>query len=718
MSSLKNKFRIAIFDEFLDAFSLLPRAQQKKVSQFMRKFRSDPTNPAINYEKINTFRDPNLRTVRIDQQYRAIVLKPEHGNVFVLLWVDNHDQAMAWAAEKRVVIHPETGSLQVLSAEPSPPPSAAAEKPRASAPSAPALFSPWSDAELLGLGVPAQSLPEIRTITREAELDVLAHALPPEAYEALFFLGAGESLEAVRQALAVEKPPAVDTQDFDAALASATSQRRFTLVTDDQDLEAILDAPLEKWRVFLHPSQRRIVTADFSGPARVLGGAGTGKTVVAMHRAKHLVTQVFASEDDRILFTTFTANLARDIQEHLQSIVPPGVMRRIEVVHLDKWVADFLKSQGYDYKIEYWDPYDGPLRTLWERALADKPEVVGLRRDFFREEWDLVVQPSGCTSYESYRDERRVGRGDRLSRQQRKEIWPVFEEYRNLLESKRLREPLDAMRDVVELLKKLKGRSRYRAVVVDESQDMATAAFQVLRALVPEAPNDLFLVGDGHQRIYRRKVSLAQAGVKITGRSRKLYINYRTTDEIRRFAVSILQDVAVDDLDGGKDNNSKYKSLVHGAAPTVKLCPDFKAEVNAIVEFVKAVDDPKSTCLVTRTQRERELYHSALGERGIVTYRIQRSQAENRAEPGLRLATMHRVKGLEFDRVIVAGLNDGAAHLHYGDAASEDRGVREEADVRERSLFYVASTRARKELLVTCGGRPSELLTNLNLKAR
>jgi superfamily I DNA/RNA helicase len=174
-----------------------------------------------------------------------------------------------------------------------------------------------------------------------------------------------------------------------------------------------------------------------------------------------------------------------------------------------------------------------------------------------------------------------------------------------------------------------------------------------------------------------------------------------------------LHDLTVDDLDGGKDDNGKYKSLVHGAAPSVKLCPNFKAEVKAIAEFVKAVDDPKSTCLVTRTQKERDLYNSALGEHGISTYRIQRTQAENRAEPGLRLATMHRVKGLEFDRVIVAGLNEGAAHLHSGDAVSEDRGVREEADLRERSLFYVASTRARKELLVTCGGKPSKLLKNV-----
>ena len=546
------------------------------------------------------------------------------GNIYVLLWVDNHDEAMAWAENKQVIIHPETGSLQVLVAEPSvcvpaavvPAPSA--PKKAATAATQPLSFASWSDAELVGLGIPEQALPDIRGIRTDTELDGLSARLPQEAYEALFFLASGETIETVRQALAVEKPTTIDPTDFAAALDTAASQRRFTIVTDDQELEAILDAPLEKWRIFLHPSQRRIVTANFNGPARVLGGAGTGKTVVAMHRAKHLVTQIFTGDEDRILFTTFTVNLARDIQQNLQKLVPPAAMRRIEVVHLDKWVADFLRSQGYDYKIDYWEATSKLLQGLWDSALADTPERLELRREFFREEWDFVVQPGGCTSYEAYRDAPRVSRGVRLSRDQRKKIWPVFEEYRNRLEAKRIREPLDAMRDVVELLKKLKGRSRYRAVVVDESQDMSTIAFQVLRALVAEAPNDLFIVGDGHQRIYRRQVALTQAGVKITGRSKKLYINYRTTDEIRRYAVALLQGKAVDDLDSGKDDNDKYKSLMHGAEPTISPCTSFPKEITAIVEFIKAdADGVSQTCLVTRKNKDLDQYDAALREKGI-----------------------------------------------------------------------------------------------------
>ena len=299
----------------------------------------------------------------------------------------------------------------------------------------------------------------------------------------------------------------------------------------------------------------------------------------------------------------------------------------------------------------------------------------------------------------------------RLSRKQRKEIWPIFEEYRNLLDAQGLRESVDAMRDAAGLLENGLGKSPYRAVLVDEAQDMSTVAFQLLRQIIPiEQPNDLFIVGDGHQRIYRRKVVLKQAGVNIVGRSRKLYINYRTTDEIRRYAVALLENVAIDDLDGGTDSNQKYKSLVHGQAPTIQPCGSFVEEVRAITEFVKA-GKASRTCLVCRTNPLLEQYEAALGDAGIETFRLRRSEAEDRAAPGLRLATMHRVKGLEFDRLVVAGVNDGVVPLAWGELRSEDGAVREEAEKRERALFYVAVTRARREVLITSHGTPSPWMT-------
>ncbi len=240
--ALENTFRVAIFDEFLDAFSRIPRAQQKKVSRFMRKFRSDPTNPSINYEQISTFSDPNMRTVRIDQAYRAVVLKPSKGNIYVLLWVDHHDDAMDWAKNKRVLIHPDTGSLQVLVSAPAPPPPEPAPEPELpSAPAAPAaprepLFAGFTDDDLASIGVPDQLLQRVRQLHTPNDLDTDSAAFPAEVYEALFFVAAGESLEAVRAAMGISRPAEVDTEDFEAALVQPASQRRFALVTDDQEL--------------------------------------------------------------------------------------------------------------------------------------------------------------------------------------------------------------------------------------------------------------------------------------------------------------------------------------------------------------------------------------------------------------------------------------------------------------------------------------------------
>lgn len=713
MTALANKFRVAVYDEFLDAFAALPRAQQKKVSKFMRKFRSNPTDSSIDYEPISTFKDPNMRTVRIDQAYRAIVLKPEQGNVYVLLWVDHHDEAHAWAKNKVVAIHPETGALQMLASETveAPAPEKVSERPPP--PDAKPLFRAWDDEDLVGLGVPPQYLPAIREIVTAEQLEALASSIPQSAHEALTFLSWGDSLESVRDALGLEKPkPEIDTQDFATALESVSSQRHFRVVEDDTELEAMLEAPLAKWRVFLHPSQQRLVGLHFNGPARVLGGAGTGKTVVAMHRAKHLVTNVFPGEDDRLLFTTFTTNLAEDIRANLQTICPAAAMRRIEVIPLDEWVGKFLRSQGYEYRIAYWGGPSSPLQDLWEQALQlREPDLAD--KEFYREEWDAVVQPSGCVSLEDYKRVPRVGRGKRLSRQQRKAAWPVFEEYRNLLEAKNLRESEDAMRDAAALLRKLgPGRAQYRAIVVDEAQDMSTIAFELLRSIVPEEqPNDLFIVGDGHQRIYRRRVVLKQAGINIVGRSRKLYINYRTTDEIRAFAVSILRNVDIDDLDAGSDNNSKYKSLVHGDPPEIRNFASFAEEVAAIAKHVKSFDAPEQLCLVTRTNKDLDQYEAALGEKGITTYRLRRRRAEDRTAPGLRLATMHRVKGLEFDQIILAGCNEGRIPLASA-MRSDDRGVRDEAELRERALFYVATTRARRGVLITSHGQASHWLAS------
>jgi superfamily I DNA/RNA helicase len=676
----------------------------------VNKFRSDPTLPAINYEKIDGARDRNLRSVRIDLAYRGIVLRPEKGNVYVLLWVDHHDKAYEWATNKLCSINPETGSVQIVdvtSAE------AVPARELSEIDSRQGLFDSFRDWQLMRLGVPEIQLQLVRSIKSEEELDRAVEHLPQEASEALYMLASGYSMdEAIRELEVSKEAEAVDTSNFSKALENPDSRRRFYIVEDDLELSAILEAPLEQWRVFLHPSQRKLVERDWNGPVRVLGGAGTGKTVAAMHRAKWLAMNAFTGKNDRILFTTFTRNLAADIRENLSKICPQEALARIEVVNLDKWVSNFLKRNGYTNVIDYGQR----INLLWEKALVLAPSEVGLDLHFCREEWERVVQPLAISSLSEYIKAPRLGRGVRLSRKGRLAIWPVFEDYRALLNENGLREAPDAMRDARLLLENKGDILPYKAVIIDEAQDMRPEAFRLIRQMLPggDRKNDLFIVGDAHQRIYRYKVVLNQSGVNVRGRSRKLRINYRTTEETRRWAVNLLEGLSVDDLDGGLDDQKGYKSLLRGSMPRVHEFRSFQEEVQFISRYLKKlqehVEDLKVACLVTRTNDLLRQYHSALKEEGFEVYLIRRSEAEDHRAKGLRLATMHRVKGLEFDRVIIAGVNDGLVPLESTGKDSSDPVIRRESEVHERALLYVAATRAKKEVIVTSFDKLSKFL--------
>ena len=711
MIVIKNKVKVAISSDFLLSFSKIPKKQQAKVMDFVTKFRSNPDRSGINYEKIARAKDPNMRSVRIDQSYRGIVLKPDTGNVYVLLWIDHHDKAYKWAENKAYKIHPETGSLQVIEIEEL----QDKKDTEVSETEESALFADVRDRHLLRLGVPELQLPLVRSLKTEDNLDRIADQLPQEAYEALFFLAEGFSLEDVLQDIEMtQKKEEVDTDDYETALNNPDSRRRFLVVEDDLELAAILNAPLEKWRIFLHPSQQKMVERNWNGPVRVLGGAGTGKTVAAMHRAKWLVQNVFTNEKDRILFTTFTRNLAADIQENLSKICSREMMRRIEVVNLDRWVSGILKKNGYDYKIDY------GYRTepLWNKALDLVPNELDFDLSFYREEWERVIQPQAITSVEDYMKASRVGRGVRLNRKARKAVWTVFEEYRALLNEHGLRESNDAMRDARLLLERKKEILPYKAIIVDEAQDMGIQAFKLIRQMIPEEKkNDLFIVGDAHQRIYRHKVVLSQCGINIRGRGRKLRINYRTTDETRKWAIGLLKGVKVDDLDGGTDDQKGYKALLHGIMPDVRHFNNFQEEVSFIAEYIRKIKNEtgsiKEVCLVARTNNLLKQYESAISAKGFEIYLVRRSEAEDRTSPGLRLATMHRVKGLEFDRVIIAGVNEGVVPFEGAQSYSSDTVVKRESEIQERALLYVSATRAKKEVVVTSFGKSSRFLSNL-----
>ena len=696
---------VAFSEQYFDSLLKLTPNEQSQANKAVMQFQQDPQHGGLHYEKLTAFKDKKLRSIRGNQDVRIILAAAEKEDLYLMLYVDHHEPAYNWAAKRKVEINPNTGSLQVFTVDESAEQIAPTQP---AAPEQPGLFDAIRDRQLLQLGVPEDSLPLVRSLKIEADLETARdnEQLPADAYEGLFMLMAGASFEEAYNETVPAAPEQVDTEDFGTALARPESRARFAVAENEEALQEVLNQSIEKWRVFLHPAQRRLATGKKNGPVRVLGGAGTGKTVVAMHRAKWLADNV-ASEDSKVLFTTFTRNLASDIRQNLNKICSQEALQRIEVNNLDAWVVSFLKKIGYDYGL-LMDASEE--KRLWEEAYSEKPAASDLSLGFFREEWARVVQPQSVTSVDEYKKASRIGRGTRLNRQQRVEIWPVFERYRHLLASNHLKEADDAYRDARKLLESNPElRPNLSSVIVDEAQDMGTQAFMLIRALVPEGPNDLFIVGDGHQRIYgKNKVVLGQCGINIRGRSARLKVNYRTTDETRKLAVNILEGVTVDDLDGGEDTQAYYHSLMHGPAPEVRCFESMDEQAEAILAAIKENGlAPEACCVIARTRREVNELKSALESRQQVCHLLDGRSAAT-PDGALNLATMHRVKGLEFDAVFVASANRGLLPLDFVLSSAADAVTRRQRENEERALAYVSLTRARKLAFVYGYGQMSE----------
>ena len=555
---MNNKPTVAISTDFLTAYAALPRQKQGKVTEFFNKFRNDPMHPGINFEKINEGIDKNICSVRIDDTYRGIVVREPESNVYILLWVDHHDEAYAWAKRKKCSINKLTGSVQIFDVQ------EVIEEQKAI--DEPALFANISDEVFEKIGLPEEQLPMIKAIKTLEGLHSLKAAIPEEAFEGLEWLGNGFSVEEVLDTLYPETEKVeVKENDFAAALQTDTSRKSFVIVEGEEELQAIMQEPLEKWRIFLHPTQRKVVEKNFNGPARVLGGAGTGKTVVAMHRAKMLASNLESNE--KILFTTYTKNLAEDIKDNLRKICTAEEMKRIDIINLDAWVSNFLRRQGYEYQIVYGEEVD----KAWRDAIAIAGGDLNFVENFYKDEWVKVVQAQEVYDKVSYCKASRIGRGVRLDRKVRMQIWDVFDEYQNIMNEKLQRDVETAMYECRKILENKKLTGQYTSIIVDEAQDLSPSAYRLLRSLAgDEHRNDIFIVGDSHQRIYRNKAVLSKCGINVRGRSSYLRINYRTTEEIRKFAFGLLNGVSFDDLDDDYDNGKGCQSLTHGDKPEIK----------------------------------------------------------------------------------------------------------------------------------------------------
>ncbi|MER6148175.1 UvrD-helicase domain-containing protein [Streptomyces hirsutus] len=671
-------------------------------------------DPGLKLESLQKPRDKQIRTIRIDLFWRGVVLAPTSGDTFVLLRVMQHDKAIAWARKQKSTINTVTRAMEIRDAATLDEITPAYERVAQTSPKT-RLFEKFSDGDLSALGIDAETLRQARSLVDKEQLEIFAPLLPQDQREVLQYLAEGCTVEEVWQdivapALQAATQP-VDTQDFETAIRH--TRARIALVSAPEELRDILEKPFAAWRVFLHPSQRKVAyRASYSGPAQVTGGPGTGKTVVALHRVKHLLGHL--RDGDRILLTTYTNALVNALRSGLESLVDdPELRERVDISTVD----------GFASRVVAEAPGAVALRPLmsneevsrWGKA-AKATGFTGSAQ-FLAQEYRHVVLAQGVGTLAEYEAADRRGRGSRLTAAERPLVWETVERFTADLAADGCRTWLQTCAEAARLLE-AKG-PQYRHVVVDEAQDLHPAQWRLLRAAVPARPDDLFVSGDPHQRIYDSKVSLKSLGIKVTGRSVKLRKNYRSTQEILRWSTALLvgRPIAQLEDDGRNETLLGYRSALHGDGPAVRGATTEEAELDLLVAQVRAwMDAGVGAGEIGVSARFNKTCGKAvahLKDAGIpaVTLRTATGESATAEATAVRVGTMHSFKGLEFRCVAVIGVNDEALPFPKAVTPPEVDPKQHETDMMsERCLLFVACTRARDSLYVSWPGEPSPFL--------
>jgi len=712
--------QIAITNTFWEGVDRLDKPARARVHKAMAKFQQLSiaqlhADKGLHLESVVSSRDPRMRTIRVDDGLRIVLLAPGDGgggDVFVFVHVVPHDKAYSWARRRLYTVNTVTRCLEVrdLTAMEQITPLFAQEA--AVAPRL--LFAPWSDTVLRHLGIDDVTLRAARTVTDKAQLEAFGSLMPEDQFEALWLLADGfEPEDIYRDLVAVrQKAPAGDDRvtGDDLAAAVTRTRSRIALVTGPDDLADILEKPFAAWRVFLHPIQRRVAyRPSYAGPAQITGGPGTGKTVVALHRVKHLLGR---SPHTRVLLTTYTTALARALQNSLALLLDhdPVLLARVDVTTVDAIAHRTVRQLRGNPGAALGDKDE---RARWQR-LARRLELPW-NEAFLAQEYRHVVLAQDLRDEEEYLACERRGRGSALGRSQRQRVWAAVAEFEEGLARDRAHTWLRLCAEASRLLREEpEAGPSYDHVVVDEAQDLHPAQWRLLRALVPEGPDDLFVTGDPHQRIYDARVSLRSLGIAVAGRSGRLRVNYRSTEEILRWARTVLDSEPIADLTGdGHDTLSGYRSLLHGAAPVCEGHRTENEEADAVVERVRGWLDagvpPSDIAVCARFNTLAGKLADRLAGAGLPVVRVRDGEPESAV--GVRVSTLHSMKGLEYRCVAVSGVT--ATAFPFGPAvtpAEVDRLQHVTDLAAERCLLFVGCTRAREALYVAYSARPSEFL--------
>jgi superfamily I DNA/RNA helicase len=689
-----------IADTFTDSLARLTGEEQKAVKTTAFDLQINPASPGMRFHKLDKAKDKNFWSVRVSADIRLIVHRSESS--LLLCYVDHHDKAYDWAERRKLETHPTTGAAQLVEIRetvkeiivpvyvPDDRPSKPSPKPLASP-----VFADRSDDELLGYGVPVEWLADVKNATEETLLSLADH-LPAEAAEALLELATGG------------KPrPHILPQPKADPFEHPDAQRRFRVMSNIEELQRALEFPWEKWTVFLHPEQQQWVEREFSGPARVSGSAGTGKTIVALHRAVHLAQ---AHPEARVLLTSFSETLAHALRTKLLRLIDnePRLGERIDLYGIDALGLRLYRSHVGPATIAD----RGVVRDLVREAAEAVPgHKFGL--PFLLAEWEQIVDAWQLGNWEGYRDVARLGRKTRVAEAQRQVLWSIFDRVRAGLRSRHLLTEAELFTRLADALTK-SAKPVFDFAVIDEAQDMSIAQLRFFAALGANRTNGLFFAGDLGQRIFQQPFSWKALGVDIRGRSRTLRVNYRTSHQIRSQADRMLGPV-VTDVDGNTDIRNDTISAFNGPPPDIRSLKSEADEVQAIGAWLKEQAQrgllPHECGVFVRSSAQLERAHAAVTASGLPSVVLD-EQVETR-NGRVSIGTMHLAKGLEFRAVAVMACDDEIVPLQERiETVGDDADLQEVYDT-ERHLLYVACTRARDHLLVTGVEPVSEFLDDL-----
>ena len=710
--------RVSYDQGCLKSVRKLPDYVSGKFLDVMSRYMDNPAANGLNLESVEGSKDKSLKSLRLDQSYRAIAFETATDIMFV--HVNDHDKAYRWAEGRRIKLDNASNRIRVVEEiEKTQEVVAVDDSPSG-------LFAAFKDKKLISLGAADEAIVIARAIKTEEELEASEDRFDPLSFQVLYALAAGYSEEEVYSITgsAVDDPKNTGDKSFEELITTEESRQTIFTPQSIEELRRFFDGELEGWRVWLHPEQRKLAYKDYNGPAMVRGGAGTGKTVVAMHRAKYIADQLASDpqkQGQKVLVTTFTTTLAKDIEANLKTLCPEHVMgssSRIEVINLDRWGSQYLKKKLFDRRVATSSEDHSKINDLWLEVFDTYQLPAGLTEVFVKAEWEHIIQAKGLVDLPAYLKISRAGRGTPLNRSKRKELWNIFALYRAKLVQSGLVERDDVYREVIPLLQGEPGKLGYAAVIVDEAQDMGEQAFKLIRALVPESLNNdrnsIFIVGDAHQRIYNRRASMSGCGINIVGRSRRLKLNYRTTHEIRAWAVAVLKGMRVDDLNAGEDTLDGYVSIQHGMAPQLSGYGSDEAELNALVQWLKELPNDKikdsEIGVLAHTNNQVKDIQKHLSNAGVDSLILTSDKADDQTNAGIRLCTMHRAKGLEFKAVAIPFMSNPLFPPKWLLDKAVDDADQEDTEGQLKSLLHVAATRAKAFLRVSWAGESSKFI--------